>query len=58
MVCIMRTLNINIETVMKNPEMLEFDPDYLKTKTMCNHAVKNLPDLLRYNPDKNKTQQM
>ena len=54
----MRTLNINIETVMKNPEMLEFDPDYLKTKTMCNHAVKNLPDLLRYNPDKNKTQQM
>ena len=34
MVDIMRIFNINIETVMKNPDMLEFDPDYLKTKTM------------------------
>ena len=29
---ICKSLNINIETVMKNPEMLEFVPDHLKTK--------------------------
>ena len=32
MIDIMKVLNINIETVMKNPEMLEFVPDHLKTK--------------------------
>ena len=31
----------NIETVMGNPEMLKCVPDYLKTKKMCKHAVKN-----------------
>ena len=35
-----KTLNISIGTVMKNPEMLKFVPDYLKTKQMCKHAVK------------------
>ena len=28
-------------TVIKNPEMLKFIPDHLKTKKMCKHAVKN-----------------
>ena len=28
-------LNINIGTVMKNPEMLKFVPDHLKTKKKC-----------------------
>ena len=28
-------------TVIKNPEMLMFVPDHLKTKKMCKHAVKN-----------------
>ena len=51
-------LNINIGTVMKNPEMLKFVPDHLKTKRMCKHAVKKLPYLLRYVPDQYKTQIM
>ena len=37
---IYRSLNISIGTVMKNPEMSIFVPDHLKTKKMCNHAVK------------------
>ena len=32
---------INIGTVTGNPEMLKCVPDYLKTKKMCKHAVKN-----------------
>ena len=51
-------LNINIGTVMKNPEMLKFVSDHLKTKKLCKNEVKKLPDLLRYVPDQYKTQQM
>ena len=36
-----KSLNINIGTVVKNPEMLKFVPDHLKTKQMCNYAFKN-----------------
>ena len=43
---------------MRNPEMLKFVPDHLKTKKMCKHAVKKLPYLLRYAHDKYKTRQM
>ena len=32
---IYKSININIGTVMKNPEMLKFLPDHLKTKKMC-----------------------
>ena len=33
---IYKSVNINIGTVMKNPEMLKFLPDHLKTKKkMC-----------------------
>ena len=45
------SLNISIVTVTKNPEMLKFVLDHLKTKRMCRHAVKKLPYLLRYVPD-------
>ena len=38
---IYKSLNISIGTVMRNPEMLKFVPDHLKTKKMCKHAVKN-----------------
>ena len=31
---IYKSLNISIETVMKNLEMLKFAPDHLKTKKM------------------------
>ena len=58
MVDIIKSLNINVGTVMKNPEMLKFVPDHLKTKKLCKHAVKKLSYLLRYVPDKYKTQQM
>ena len=39
-ICIHKPININIGTVMKKSEMLKFVPDYLKTKQMCNYAVK------------------
>ena len=34
-------MKISIRTVMRNPKMLKFVPDYFKTKKICNHAVKN-----------------
>ena len=40
------SLNISAVTVMKNPEILKFIPNHLKTKKMCKHAVKKLPYLL------------
>ena len=48
---IYKSLNISIVTIIKNPEMLKFVPDHLKTKSMCKHAVKKLPYVLRYVPD-------
>ena len=54
---ICKSLSISIVTVMKNPEMLQFVPDYLKTKKMCKHAVRKLLYLLRYVSDQYKTQQ-
>ena len=55
---IYKSLNISIETVMKNPKMLKFVPDHLNTKKLCKHTVKKLPYLLRYVPDQYKNQQM
>ena len=51
-------LDISIGTVMKNPEMLKFVPDHLKTKKMCKHPVKKLPFLTRYVPGQYRTQKM
>ena len=36
----MTSLNINVKTVMKNPEMLEFVPNQVKTKLMCSIQLK------------------
>ena len=55
---IYKYLNISIGIVMKNPEMLKFVLDHLKTKKMFKHAVKKLPFLLRYAPDQYQTQQI
>ena len=33
---------------MKNPEMLKFVSDHLKTNKMCKYAVKKVPDLPSY----------
>ena len=52
------SLNNNIGTVMENPEMLQFAPDHLKTKQMCNYGVKNLPFVIKYVPDQYKTKKM
>ena len=52
------SVKISIGTVIKNPEVLKFVLDHLKTKEMCKHAVKKLPFLIRYAPDQYKTQQM
>ena len=41
---------ISIGAVMRNPEMLKFVPDHLKTKKMCKNAAKKLPFLIRYVP--------
>ena len=40
---IFKSVKISIGTVMRNPEMLKFIPDHLKTKKMCKHAVQKLP---------------
>ena len=50
--------NISIGVATKNPEILTFLPNNLKTKTMCKHAVKKLPCVIRHVPDQYKTQQM
>ena len=53
---IYKSLNFSIGTVMKNPEIVKFVPDHLKTKKICKYAVKKLPYLLSYVPDEYKTQ--
>ena len=55
---IYKSVKINIGTVIKNPEMLKFVSDHLKTKKMCKHAVKKLPFLIRYVPYQYKIQKM
>ena len=41
MVDIIKFLNINIGTVMKNPVMLEFFPEHLNTKKCVRTQLKN-----------------
>ena len=38
---IYKSLNISIGTVMKNPEMLKFVPDHVKTKKIVGMQLKN-----------------
>ena len=44
---IFKSVKKHIGTVMKNPKMLKFVPDHLKTKKMCKHATKKLPVVVR-----------
>ena len=37
-----KSSKIIIRAIIKNPEILKFVPDYLKTKHMCNYAVKKI----------------
>ena len=36
-----KSSKISIGVVMRNPEMLKFNPGHLKTKAMCDDVVKN-----------------
>ena len=36
-----KSVKISLGTVSKNPEMLKFVPDHLKTEGMCKHAAKS-----------------
>ena len=38
---IYKSLNIDIGTALRNPEMLEFVPDYLKTEICVSIQLKN-----------------
>ena len=38
---IYKSLKIGIGTLIKNPEMITFIPDYLKTKKICNMELRN-----------------
>ena len=38
-----KTPKISIGAIMKNPEILNFVSDHLKTKKMCKHALRKLP---------------
>ena len=40
----------------KNPEMLKFIPDHLKTKKMCKNGVKKFPFIKMHVPDQYETQ--
>ena len=53
-----QSLKISLGAIIKNPEMLTFVPDHLKTKKMCKHAVKKLPFVIRYFPYQYKSQKM
>ena len=56
---IYKFMKISIGTAVRNPEMLKFVPDHLKTKKISEHAVKKLPFVLRYDvPNQYKTQQL
>ena len=39
---IYKSVKISIGVVMRNPNMLKFVPDHLKTKKMCKHEAKKL----------------
>ena len=36
------SVKTSIGIVTKNPEMLSFAPDHLKTRTICKHTVKKI----------------
>ena len=49
---------ISLRAIIKDPEMLRLAPDHLKTKEMCEHAVKKLPFLMKFVFDRFKTLRM
>ena len=53
-----KSLKISIGWIIKNPEMLRFVLEYLKTKKMCKHVVKTFLFVIRYASDRYKTQEI
>ena len=51
-------LKLSIGTIIKNPEIIRFVPDHLKTKKIIKHTVTKLPFVIRYVSDLSKTQRM
>ena len=51
-----KTLKISIGVIIKNPEMLKFVPDDLKTKKMCKNAIKKFPFVRIYVAHQYKSQ--
>ena len=49
-----KALKISIAAIIKNPEMLRFAPDHLKTKKIYKNGVKKLPFAIKYVPDLKK----
>ena len=48
---IYKSVKIGTGTVVRNPEILKFVPDYLKTKKLCKYAVGKLLFLITYVSD-------
>ena len=46
-----RSLKISTGAIIKNPEILRFVPDFLKTKKMGKNDAKKLLFVIRYVPD-------
>ena len=51
-----KSSKINIGAIIKNPQMLRFVSDHLKTKKMCKHAVNILSFAIRCVSNRYKTQ--
>ena len=47
-----KSLKISIAAIIRNPELLRFVSDHLKSNKMCKNSVLKLPFVIRYFPDK------
>ena len=55
---IYKSIKISTGAVMNNLEIVKFVPDHLKTKKICEHAVKKIPFVIQHVLDRYKSQQM
>ena len=46
-----KSSKISIGAIIKNPQMIRFVTNHLKTKKMCKNVVKKLPFEIRYASD-------
>ena len=52
-----KTLKTNIGAIIRDPEVLRFDSDHLKTKQMRKNAVEKLPFVIKYASNCYKTKE-